>query len=256
MILGILQARTSSLRLPRKVMLPVAGAPMLARQIERLGRARLIDRLVLATSDRSEDDCVAELAQSAGIASHRGSLDNVLDRFYRAAESYRPHWIVRVTGDCPLADWQVIDDCIRFTIDGGYDYGSNALKPTWPDGLDVEVFTFAALETAWQEADGQLHREHVTPFINRQPQRFRLGSFENSVDLSAFRWTVDEPRDYEFVRRVYDELYPEKPAFTTPDILALLAAQPDLIALNAGIERNEGLRKAEEALSKVKSDAD
>jgi spore coat polysaccharide biosynthesis protein SpsF (cytidylyltransferase family) len=254
-ILGILQARTSSSRLPSKVMLDMAGAPMLARQIERLGRAKRMDRLVLATSDRPEDDCVAELAQSAGIGSHRGSLDDVLDRFYRAAEPYSPEWIVRVTGDCPLADWDVIDRCIEFTIEGGYDYGANTLKPTWPDGLDVEVCTFRALEAAWHEADNQFQREHVTPFINRQPERFRLGSFENEVDLSAFRWTVDEPSDYEFVRRVYEALYPANPAFTTADILAFLTANPELMELNAGIERNEGMRKAEEALLKVRSDA-
>jgi len=248
MILGILQARTSSFRLPNKVMLPVAGAPMLARHIERLLRARKMDNLVLATTDRPEDDCVAELAVAAGIASYRGSLDDVLDRYYRAAEVYRPSHVVRVTGDCPLADWDVIDRCIAFTVEGEYDYGSNCLNPTWPDGLDVEVLTFAALGDAWQEATSPVDREHVTPFINRQPNRFRLGSFENDTDLSGFRWTVDEPQDYELVRRVYDALYPTNPAFTTADILQLLAAQPDLIEFNAGIERNEGLRKAEEAL--------
>lgn len=248
MILGILQARTSSSRLPRKVMLPLAGAPMLARQIERLKRAKLIDGLVLATSDRPEDDCVAELAEEAGIASHRGSLDHVLDRFYTAAAPYRPEWIVRVTGDCPLADWDVIDRCIRFAIGGEYDYASNSLRPTWPDGLDVEVCTFAALETAWREADNSLQTEHVMPFITGQPERFRLGSFENEVDLSAFRWTVDELRDYEFVCRVYDRLYSANPAFTTADVLALLTAEPELIQLNLGIERNEGLRRAELAL--------
>jgi len=247
-ILGILQARTSSSRLPGKVMLPVAGAPMLARQIERLTRSRAIDRLVLATSDRPEDDCVAELAAAAGIASHRGSLDHVLDRFHGAALPFAPDYVVRVTGDCPLADWEVIDGCIRFALDGGYDYASNALEPTWPDGLDVEVFTFAALAAAWNEADSPLEQEHVTPFIHRRPERFRLGSFKNRVDLSALRWTVDEPRDYEFVREVYDRLYPADPAFTTDDILALLHAEPELIQLNAGIERNEGLRKMEEAL--------
>jgi spore coat polysaccharide biosynthesis protein SpsF len=229
-------------------MLPLAGAPMLARHIERLLRAQRIDRLVLATSDRPEDDCVAELAESAGFGSYRGSLDNVLDRYYRAAEPHRPSHVVRVTGDCPLADWDVIDRCIDFTIAGEFDYGSNCLNPTWPDGLDVEVFTFAALENAWREADNDLQREHVTPFINRQPDRFRLGSFENDRDLSDLRWTVDEPADYEFVSRVYDALYPSNSAFTTSDILDLLRARPQLIEINAGIKRNEGLRKAQEAL--------
>lgn len=254
MILGILQARTSSSRLPRKVMLPLAGAPMLVRQIERLLRAELMDRLVLATSDRPEDDCVGELAESAGITSYRGSLDDVLDRFYRAAEPFKPAYVVRLTGDCPLADWGVIDGCIEFARSGGYDYASNALNPTWPDGLDVEVMTFAALEAAWHEASTPLEREHVTPFINRRPERFRLGSFENDADLSSFRWTVDEPVDYEFVRRVYDALYLTNAAFSTSDILTLLVHEPELMGLNVGIERNEGLRKAEEALLKDRPD--
>lgn len=253
MIVAILQARTSSSRLPGKVLLPLAGAPMLQRQIERLRRARMIDRLVVATSDRPEDEAVADVAEAAGVASYRGSLDDVLDRFYRAAEPHRPDWVVRVTGDCPLADWDVIDACIRFTIDGGFDYGTNAVEPTWPDGLDAEVFTFAALETAWREADTPLQREHVTPFINRQAERFRIGHLRQEVDLSALRWTVDEPRDYRFVQRVYDTLFPGNPAFTSADILALLADRPELMSLNSGIERNEGLRKAEHALKKVRT---
>lgn len=242
MILGVLQARTSSTRLPGKVMLPLAGAPMIERQIERLNRAARIDRLVLATSDRPEDECVAELAERLGVASHRGSLENVLDRFYAAALPYQPEWVVRVTGDCPLTDWEVIDRCIDFAIEGGFDYASNALRPTWPDGLDVEVCAFPALETAWREADTDFEREHVMPFITTRPDRFRLGSFEQPENLSALRWTVDEPADFAFVGCVYDHLYPGNPAFTTADILALLEAEPELAGINAGFERNAGTK--------------
>lgn len=208
---------------------------MLERQIERLRRAKRIDRLVLATSDRAEDDCVAQLAERVGVASHRGSLENVLDRFYTAATPYRPQWIVRVTGDCPLADWKVIDRCIDFALAGDFDYASNTLRPTWPDGLDVEVCTYAALETAWREAESAFETEHVMPFIARRPGRFRLGSFENSMDFSALRWTVDEPADLAFVRCIYGLLYPTNPAFTTDDVLALLEDKPDLARVNAGI---------------------
>lgn len=241
MILGILQARTSSSRLPRKVMLPLAGAPMLQRQIERVLRARRIDRLVVATSDRPEDDCVAELADTAGVESFRGSLDDVLDRFYQAARRHRPAHVVRLTADCPLADWQVLDGCIDFGLTGGFDYASNSLRPTWPDGLDAEVMTFAALEAAWREADQPMFREHVTMFLYAHPERFRLGSFENEVDQSGMRWTVDHPADYEFVRAVYERLYASNPAFTTADIHRLLQAEPALAELNAGIRRNEGV---------------
>lgn len=245
MILMILQARTSSTRLPGKVMLPLAGAPMLARQIERLQRAQGFERLIVATSDRPEDDCIADLAAQLGLACGRGSLNDVLDRFYNAAVPFAPEWIVRVTGDCPLADWTVVDRCIDFAVKGGFDYASNTLKPTWPDGLDVEVCTFEALECAWREADTAVQREHVMPFMTANPRRFRLGSLENAVDLSRLRWTVDEPQDYQFVSQVFDRLYPGNPAFTTEDILRLVAAHPELSGLNADIGRNEGLNRTE-----------
>ncbi len=253
MILGVLQARTSSSRLPGKVLLPMAGAPMLERQIERLLRARRIDGLVLATSDRPEDAAVAELADKLGIGSYRGSLDDVLDRYYQAAAPHAPSHVVRVTGDCPLADWDVIDQVIEFAVEGGYDYASNTINPTWPDGLDVEVATFAAIETAWREAARPLEREHVMPFITTRPDRFRLGSYENDRDLSALRWTVDEPGDYAFACAIYDALHAANPAFTTADILALLEARPELADLNTGFARNEGLLKSERAETESQS---
>ncbi|MGZ8349854.1 MAG: cytidylyltransferase domain-containing protein [Allosphingosinicella sp.] len=254
MRLAILQARMSSSRLPGKVMLPLAGAPMLARQIERIRRARQVDRLVIATSDRAEDDPVAALAEAEGADVFRGSLNDVLDRFYRAAAPFAPDHVVRLTGDCPLADWEIIDRAVELCLAGGFDYVSNALNPTWPDGLDVEVATFAALETAWREARSPVEREHVMPFITRRPERFRLGSLEAECDLSAMRWTVDEPRDYTYVSAIYDRLYPANHAFTTQDVLDLLAAEPELGAVNAGIERNEGLRKSEEAAARESHD--
>jgi spore coat polysaccharide biosynthesis protein SpsF (cytidylyltransferase family) len=244
MILALLQARTSSLRLPAKVLQPILGRPMLARQIERLQRCRGFGALAVATSTDPADDAIERIAHACQVKSHRGSRDDVLDRFYQAALLYRPSYVVRLTGDCPLADWEVIDRVVAFTVNGGFEYGSNTLKPTWPDGLDVEVIAFSALETAWREAVSQSDREHVGPFITRAPQRFRLANLENDRDLSTFRWTVDEPRDLMFVRRIYEALYPDKPAFTTADILAFLATHPEVGAINAGIQRNEGYTQA------------
>jgi spore coat polysaccharide biosynthesis protein SpsF len=229
---------------------------MLSRQLERIRRARLIDDIVVATSDRPEDDPISQLAEAEGARVYRGSLDDVLDRFYRAALPLRPDHVVRLTADCPLADWDVIDRLIEFRAAGGFDYASNALRPTWPDGLDAEVVTFGALETAWREATLPVEREHVMPFITRRPERFRLGSLEADRDLSAMRWTVDEPRDYAFVSQVYGRLYPSNPAFTTQDVLDLLTAEPGLADMNAGIERNEGLRKSEEAATTRKQSVD
>jgi spore coat polysaccharide biosynthesis protein SpsF len=240
MILGILQARLSSTRLPGKVLEPILGQPMLARQIERLRRAKRMDHLIVATSTAAEDDAIATLCESLGVDCSRGSLDDVLDRFYQAALPFGCEWIVRLTGDCPLADWDIIDAAIAFAVNGDYDYASNALAPSWPDGLDVEVVRFAALAEAWKDAKLPSEREHVTPFIEQHPERFKLGSFVNDRDLSGGRWTVDEPADLAFVRKVYEYLYPVNPAFGWMDVLALLRDHPDIAAINSGILRNEG----------------
>lgn len=244
MTLAILQARTSSTRLPGKVLLPLFGVPMLLRQIERIRRAKLIDRLVVATSSDASDDQILAVCHEAGIECYRGDLDDVLDRFYQAASASMPKHIVRLTGDCPLTDPNVIDQVIAFYLAGGYDYASNAIEPTFPDGLDVEVFSFASLQQAWQEARLLSQREHVTPFIHQQPQRFRIGHYKNSVDLSYLRWTVDEEQDFVLVSKIYEALYPAKPDFTTNDILNLLERQPELKNINIQLRRNEGYQKS------------
>jgi spore coat polysaccharide biosynthesis protein SpsF len=250
MIVAVLQARMSSRRLPGKVAKPILNAPMLARQIERLQRCRRLDALIVATSVDHCDDTVKDIALASQVACHRGSLDDVLDRFYSAALPYAPDYVVRLTGDCPLADSEVIDRVIDFTCEGGFDYGSNTLRPTWPDGLDVEVISFPTLEIAWHEAASSLDREHVGPFITSSPARFRLGNLENDEDLSGLRWTVDEKRDLEFVRRVYEALYPINPAFTTTEILAFLKLNPEIVAINADIQRNQGFTEAWNRLAK------
>ena len=239
-VLGILQARASSSRLPGKVLMPILGKPMLALQIEREHRSRMIDRLIVATSEEDSDDPIQELCQTLGVQCHRGSLRDVLDRFYGAARQSPTPWIVRLTGDCPLADPEVIDSTIEFCIKNDYDYASNSLEPTFPDGLDVEVFKFSALETAWQEATLPSDREHVTPFIHKNRSRFRVGCYKNDRDLSDLRWTVDEPEDFELIRRVYEALYPENPEFGYREVLALMNSNPELKELNSQYVRNEG----------------
>lgn len=244
MILTLLQARVSSSRLPGKVMKPILGRPMLARQVERIRRAEHIGTLVIATSIGADDDPIAVLAEELGIGCARGSLNDVLDRFYQAALPYRPSHVVRLTGDCALADWTVIDRVIAAARDGGADYTTNTLRYTWPDGLDVEVVRFEALETAWREARLPSEREHVTPFIRNNPDRFSQQSVENDEDLSNWRWTVDEVCDFDMVSRVYEALYPVNPAFESHDILRFLAETPAVAALNQDVERNAGYLKA------------
>jgi spore coat polysaccharide biosynthesis protein SpsF len=244
MILAILQARMTSTRLPGKVMRPLLGKPMLARQIERIARAKRIGHLVVATSDDPSDDPIAALCDELGVSCYRGALEDVLDRFYKAAKCHVARHVVRLTGDCPLIDPNLIDSVIDYYLAGNYDYVSNTVEPTFPDGLDVEIFRFPCLERAWREARLPSQREHVTLFIYSHPEQFRIGSYKSKEDLSALRWTVDEPIDLDLAEKIYEALYPANPAFTTDDVLALLKQQPDLKTLNASHRRNEGLQRS------------
>jgi len=243
-ILAILQARYSSSRLPGKVLKPILGTPMLALQIERILCAKKIDKLVVATSVNDADASIYNMCRSIDVDCFRGDLNNVLDRFYQAAKPNEPDYIVRLTGDCPLIDPEIVDSVIQFCLDGNYDYVSNSLKPTFPDGLDVEIFKFAALESAWQEASLPSHKEHVTPFIYLQPDRYKVSVFKNGVDLSDLRWTVDEKEDFEFVSKIYSALYNSNPRFVMKDVLQLLEIRPELAQINTKYQRNEGLQKS------------
>lgn len=222
MAVAILQARMSSSRLPGKVMKPILGAPMIARQLERLRRCETLDRLVVATSEEASDDALAEHLQSIGIDVFRGSLTDVLGRFVEAARHFDLNGqAVRLTADCPLADPSVIDEAVRMHADLGVDYLSNGRRRTYPRGLDVEVFDVESLRRAARETDDPYDREHVTPYLYRPDGAFTQGYLEQATDQSALRWTVDTSEDFAFVERVYGALYPANPAFASADILAL-----------------------------------
>lgn len=246
-VIGILQARVSATRLPGKVLLSILGEPMLFRHIERLRRSTEMLRVVVATSTDPSDDALAAACEERDVPCFRGDLRDVLGRVVEAARPYEPDAVVRLTGDCPLADPALIDALIRHFHAGAYDYVSNCFPPTFPDGLDAEVVRYACLEEANRSAVLPSHREHVTPYLRAHPEQFRIGHVANPVDRSALRWTVDEPEDFEFVRRVYERLYPSKPDFGTDDILALIASDPATQAINARFNRNEGSRTSLEA---------
>ncbi|HEX2653026.1 MAG TPA: glycosyltransferase family protein [Xanthobacteraceae bacterium] len=243
-VLAVLQARTTSSRLSGKVLADLEGAPMILRQIERISRARRIDKLVLATSADASDDRLANVLKAANISVWRGSLDDVLDRFASAVRGTKPRHVVRLTGDCPLADPQIIDAVIEQHVDSDADITTNALEPTLPDGLDVEVMRADVLLTAAAEAALTFEREHVTQFLYRRPDRFRIAHYRHPRDFSGLRWTVDEPEDLAFVRAVFGALYRSQPDFGLEDVLALLARRPELSAINSGFQRNEGLARS------------
>jgi spore coat polysaccharide biosynthesis protein SpsF len=236
MRLVVVQARTGSTRLPGKILLPLAGRPMLARQLERIRAARADFELVVATTVDPADDAVVELCRAEGVRCFRGHPTDLLDRHVMAARAQGADRVVKIPSDCPVIDPDVVDTVLAADGDG-WDYLGNLHPASWPDGNDVECMAMDALETAWREATLPIHREHTTPFLWDQPERFRVGSvlWDRGVDLSSsHRFTVDYPEDYELVRALYDELHVEgaRP-FGVDAILALLAARPALRELNA-----------------------
>lgn len=245
-VLAIIQARLSSSRLPGKVLKPILGKPMLEHQIERIQHCRNINKIIVGTSIGNDDDGIAELCKRIGIFCFRGSLDNVLDRFYKAAEIFKPEHVVRLTGDCPLTDPDLIDELIDFYFSEKCDYANNCNPPTLPDGLDAEIFSFYTLKIAWENSKLSSELEHVTSYIRNHPEKFTLSSWQNSENLSHLRWTVDEPMDFDLVKKIYEYLYPIKATFRTKDILKLYESYSDLEKMNIGIERNEGLIKSVE----------
>ena len=244
MILAILQARYSSSRLPGKILKEILGKPMVFHEVERLKQSQLIDELILATSTEASDNPVEEACRKYGVTCFRGNLEDVLDRYYQCAAEYQPVHVVRVTGDCPLIDPEVVDAVIEKHLAEGNDYTCNTNPPTYPDGLDVEIMTFAALKEAWESAHLMSEREHVTLYIRKHPEKYQFGNVACSKDLSAQRWTVDEPEDFELVKAVYEGIYKEKQKFAMYDVLEFLRLNPQLLQINDNFERNEGLKKS------------
>jgi spore coat polysaccharide biosynthesis protein SpsF len=241
---AIIQARTGSSRLPAKVLANILGKPLLVHVINRVKASKLVESVVIATTTNEADRVICKIAEENAVACFMGSEEDVLDRYYQAATKSSSDPIVRITADCPLIDPCIIDVVVRCYIKGDCDYAANTLKPTYPDGLDVEVFGYEALERAWKEARWASEREHVTAYIRNNGERFRLVNVENSADLSHFRWTVDEEKDLKFVREVYKRLYKEGQIFYMGDILELLRKYPALEQINQGIRPNEGYLKS------------
>jgi len=252
MVLAIIQARMGSARLPGKVLADICGRPMLWHVMNRVSFVPSIEWMVVGTSVKPADNQIAEFCLKNGFDHFRGSELDVLDRFYHAAKHYAADVVVRIAADCPLIDPQVVAGVLKIYLEGAHDYVTNTLRYTYPDGQDVEIFSFEALETAWSEARLPHEREHVTPYL-RTSGRFRVFNVENEVDLSAqnLRWTVDEPADLEFVRAVFDRLGTNGQIFGLADVLDLLDKESDLGQISAGKIRNEGYYKSFLGESKV-----
>ena len=233
----VIQARTGSTRLPGKVLLYAAGAPLLARMVERVCAARTPSEVVIATTELAVDDAICGIARRVGVRCVRGHATDCLDRHVAAARATGAEVVAKIPSDCPLIDPGTIDRVIgAFLAEPDVDYVSNLHPATWPDGFDVEVMTRGALETAWREAVRPLDREHTTPFLWDNPERFLTHNvrWETGLDHSqSHRTTLDYPEDYAVIRAIYDELWTSGRVFSLAEVVALLDARPALAAINA-----------------------
>ncbi|HUI89688.1 MAG TPA: glycosyltransferase family protein [Anaerolineales bacterium] len=253
-VVAIIQGRMSSSRLPGKILARIAGQPMLQRVFVRTSRAAAVNETIFATTTDSSDDPVAEYCSFSGIPFTRGSLYDVLDRYYRAAKESKADIVARITADCPVIDPALIDDVVNTLIDGKYDFVCNRLPPPWhrtyPIGLDTEACTFRALATAWQEAKEPQHREHAMPYfyegveLRRQsrtleaglsPRGFKVALLHHTTDFGDYRWTVDTPEDLEFMRQVYSR-FEGRDDFSWKEVLDLVHNEPALMQINAGVK--------------------
>jgi spore coat polysaccharide biosynthesis protein SpsF len=237
-IVAIIQARMGSTRLPGKVLQDLAGEPMLARVVNRTCRATTLQEVVIATTTSALDDAIVKLCKARDWSWFRGSEEDVLDRYYRAAKEYQADLIVRITSDCPLIDPEVIDQVVKAFLERQpeVDYASNTWpRRTFPRGLDTEVMSIDVLERAWREDSNPAWREHVTPYIYRNPDRFRIHNVLGQVDYSAMRWTVDATEDLTFVRQIYD--YFDHDGFSWHEVLKALEEHPEWLEINRHIQQ-------------------
>jgi len=237
-IVALVQARMGSIRLPNKVVKPVGGIPMIELLLSRLSRAKEVSQIVVATSLDERNQPLFNLVCKLGYACEKGSENDVLDRYVQAARAHQADVVVRITGDCPLVDPELVDECVQRFKALGVDYLCNNYPPTYPDGLDIEVCTFKALEQASQATDKPFDREHVTPYL-REPGKFNTAVMQHSQDLSALRWTVDEPADFAVIEKIFQHFHP-RTDFTWSEVLNLQLQQPEIFNINQQLIRNEG----------------
>jgi spore coat polysaccharide biosynthesis protein SpsF len=236
-IVTVIQARTGSNRLPNKIFLLLSTVPLLYRMFERVAASKLRGTIVIATTTDKCDDKVEQFCKDYRLNCYRGHPTDLLDRHYQVAKLFNADAVVKIPSDCPLIDSDIIDKVLRFYLDNNdnFDYVSNLHPATYPDGNDTEVMSMIALEEAWLDAKNDIEREHTTPFFWENPDKFRIGNvaWETGLDYSmSHRFTIDYEKDYNFIKQVYDELYPINNKFTLKEILDLLERKPEIKNIN------------------------
>lgn len=252
-LVAVIQARMGSSRLPGKVLKPILDKPVLWHIVNRLRSVKKINEIVVATSDQPNDNQIKEFCASENIKCFRGSEHDILDRFHKAASFANAKILMRITGDCPLIDSDLISNLIDYFFKNKFDFcgiatgagvAKEGFKGRYPDGLDAEIFTMRALTIAWKEAHESLCREHVTPFIWKHPDRFKLGILKSdSKDYGDLRWTLDNEEDYQLINWIYEKLFPTNPCFNMYDVLQLLTEHPEKLRENKHFIGKEGYEK-------------
>jgi len=235
----MIQARTGSKRFPKKVLAKIEKKSMIWHVINRVKGVKGVDQVILVTTRKKEDNILLKIAKESNIIGFVGSTHDVLERYYKCALKYNADPIIRITGDCPLVDPYIIEKMLRFYVKHNYDYASNTQPPTYPDGLDTEIFSFKTLEKVHHNAKLRSDREHVTSYIRKNLKKFKIFNYENHHDLSNLRWTVDEKQDLKFVKKIYAEMRP-KLIFPMKSVMKIITKDPKIVEVNKGIRRNEG----------------
>jgi spore coat polysaccharide biosynthesis protein SpsF len=239
MVVAIIQARLGSTRFPRKIFSELSNKPLIWHVINRLKYSKKIDKIVLATTETKTDDDLVTWAENEGVTFYRGNENNVLERFYFAAKNASADIIVRITADDPFKDPEIIDTVISKLVEENLEFVYNNNPPTYPEGLDTEVFTFDALEKAYLESIDDYEKEHVTQYFYRNKTRFKQANFSNDINLSHLRWTIDTALDYNMTKQVYDILYRENEIFLMEDILEVLKQHPKIAEINKEVTRSD-----------------
>lgn len=245
MLGAIIQARIGSTRLPAKVVEKIEDRTVLEHVIARTAKIKSVKKVIVATTDKEEDDVLEGIIKNSGADLFRGSEEDVLDRYYQAARLFGLDPVIRITSDCPLLDPGIAEKVVEvYSSLKDCDYASNSHPPTFPDGMDVEIFSFKSLEKSWKEAKLPSEREHVTSYMAKNPQIFKMLNLANGEDLSNLRMTLDEKEDLTVIKRICKELYKTDHFFSLGDILSLIREKPELMEINRHIKRNEGYIKS------------
>lgn len=237
----VIQARMGSTRLPGKVMRKIYGKTILRHVVDRITSTKGINEIVIATTESALDDVIVNEAKAIGVNVFRGNENDVLDRYYKAASSYKADTVIRVTSDCPLIDSEILSSMISHYKSTDFDYVSNTIKRTFPRGLDAEIFSFKSLEEAFYNASSPAFREHVTPYIYNNRDDFKIYDYLNPVDYSKYRWTLDTIEDWHLIEKIYHELYESKQIYYWKNILSLIEKKPELHHINMHVEQKKVL---------------